>query len=172
MKKILVAGLLFLAACASPKHSYTGTIHVSAETWGHFQNYLATIGSNRPGAFAIQKTGDGSFYIYCSDLQCMGGPTYKAEALRKCEQNGGECVIFAYGRDILVSYDVAKPQASYSSGSSSQSASATPTDTRSIQRISQTFRTEVDDFVAGSKTSSGRYRFLAVSPKGDRIGTW
>ena len=107
MKKYLLPLLLLLSACAA-NDKPAGKITVSRNTWGHFQEYLAAIGSNQPGAFAISKSGSGSYYIWCEDLQCMGGPTYKRDALRACERDGDDCVVFAYRRDILTSYDVAK----------------------------------------------------------------
>jgi hypothetical protein len=167
MKKIIFAALLLLAACTTVDDKPAGTITVGSKTWGYFQEYLTRIGSNRPGAFAIEKDGRGSYYIWCEDMICAGGPTYKRDALKACEQNGADCVIFAFGRDILVPYKV-EEVAAYVPDTTT--ANATPTDTKQTQRISKSLKEEIDSYVSGSQSQTGKYRFLAVNPAGDKLG--
>lgn len=166
MKKLLIAAFLLLAACATDDKP-VGKITVSNETWGHFQEYLSRIAS-RQGAFAIQKSGYGSYYIWCEDMVCAGGPTYRREALIGCERNGGDCVIFAFGRDILVPYEVEKA-ATYVPNTTT-TATLIPTDTKKTQRISKSLKDEIDGYVSGSQSQTGKYRFLAINPAGDKLG--
>jgi len=169
MKKALMALLFLLSACAATNDKPAGKITVSNATWGHFQQYLAAIGVNQPGAFAISKSGDGSYYIWCQELQCMGGPTYKYEALRNCERDGADCVIFAYGKDILVNYEVEKRAAV-----SQVPAAPTPTQTASVappsMRISNSLRQKIELYLQNSKTRTEYYRFLAINDAGDKLG--
>ncbi len=169
MKKLLVGLLFLLAACTATNDKPVGKITVSNATWGSFQQYLAAIGINQPGAFAISKTGHGSYYIWCRELQCAGGPTYKYEALRACERDGADCVIFAFGRDILVSYDVEKPTTT-----SSTNAAPAPSQAASIPpprlRVSKALRSKIEIYLANSKTRTEYYRFLAINDAGDRLG--
>ncbi|WP_374379869.1 hypothetical protein [Dongia sp.] len=167
MKKILIAALLLLSACVAPDEKPVGTMTVSNRTWGSFQEYLGRIGSNHPGAFAIGKDGDGSYYIWCADVLCAGGPTYKRDALKGCERYGIDCVIFAFGRDILVPYKL-EERAAYVPDTTVSSAA--PTDTKQTQRISNSLKSEINHYLAGSKVQTGRYRYLAVNPSGDRLG--
>lgn len=171
MHKLLFPLLLLLTtACVAPNDKPIGKITVSNATWGSFQEYLGRIGSNHPGAFAIEKDGSGSYYIWCEDMLCSGGPTYKREALIACERDGADCVIFAFGRDILVPYEVAKVSNYQPSGSADQTASAEPTDTRRVQRLSNSLKADVERYLDGSKIQTGKYRFLAVNSRGDRLG--
>ena len=167
MKKLLFAALLLLAACTTTDDKPIGTITVSSKTWGHYQEYLGRIGSNRPGAFAIEKDGGGSYYIWCEDMLCAGGPTYKRDALKGCEEYGADCVIFAFGRNIQVPYKVEEKTAYVPD---TTTVNAVPTDTKLTQRISKSLKDQVDNYVAGSQSQTGKYRFLAVNSAGDRLG--
>lgn len=105
MKKYLIALFVLLAACTSTQ-KHVGKITLTQETNRNFQQYLAAIGINQPGAFAVSLDGRNSYYIWCREMMCMGGPTYKNDAKRACEKFGKECVVLAYRKDTLVPYDV------------------------------------------------------------------
>jgi hypothetical protein len=70
-------------------------------------SYLPAIGSTRPGAFAVSKSGDASGYSWCDETACSSGSSYSTHAINDCQSAGGDsCYIFAYGRDIKVDYIV------------------------------------------------------------------
>lgn len=108
---------LALAACAGSANTSGaktdgaktgGTRTISAKTWGHYQSYLADIGTTSPGAFAVSENGRAAFYVYCKDVRCASGTAYKHDAVRRCRDlSGQDCYVFAFRRDIEVAYKVA-----------------------------------------------------------------
>jgi hypothetical protein len=91
---------------------------IDREVWAHFQSYLKTIGSTRPGAYAITTDGHGAFYVYCQETRCMAGPSYGQDAVDRCErENGTDCVVFAVRGDIKVEYEIVDDGSGSSSGS-------------------------------------------------------
>lgn len=81
------------------------SIEISDRVWGHFQEYLVTLGPSKPGAFAVSSDGGSSYYIYCQDVRCRSGTTYSHEAVSRCESSTGrDCVLFALRREIQVAY--------------------------------------------------------------------
>ena len=98
----------------------------------------------------------------------MGGPTYKHDALRACERDGDDCVVFAYRRDILVDYEVEKATAT-TTQAPAQTASVTPT-VKPVMRISSSLRQDIEQYLANSKTQTENYRFLALNKAGDKLG--
>lgn len=98
--------LLQLGFWANAAHAEP--IEISDRVWGSFQEYLREIGSTNPGAFAVTKDGNSSYYIYCPEFRCVSGQTYRHEALRRCAATAGrECVLFAFREDILIPYKLA-----------------------------------------------------------------
>jgi hypothetical protein len=105
--KILVLTLiaaLSVAACAAKQIQPPSDLVLTNETWGYYQTYLSDISPNRPGAFAVSVDGRSAFYMWCQDVLCMGGPTYKRDAIKGCEKFGRECLVFAYRDEIIVPY--------------------------------------------------------------------
>jgi hypothetical protein len=96
----------FLSGCATPQVKPAEKITLSHQVWGYYQEYLADIYPNRPGAFAVSENGRNAYYYYCTDIRCMPGKGYKQGALDGCNRWGNDCLVFAYGRDILVNYEV------------------------------------------------------------------
>jgi len=107
MKKLLIPFLFLLSACATDQKP-AGKITLSRETASSFQQYMSRIGNNQPGAFAVSLNGRNSYYVWCQAIRCMGGPTYKQDALRACEEYGEDCVILAYRNKAVIAYDVAQ----------------------------------------------------------------
>jgi hypothetical protein len=117
MLRILLAVLsaALVAACASPfKSAYDApegqVLVVRKAEWVEFQTYLSMIGNTRPGAFVMHVT-DGQTdefnYSLCEYDSCYGGPSYGTAAMNLCRKRGGECVMFANNRDILVNHKLA-----------------------------------------------------------------
>lgn len=104
----LLLASLAITACASGG-TKGGTRTITNEAWGHYQSYLADIGPTNPGAFAVSEDGRYSFYVYCRDVRCASGTTYKHDAMRRCRDlSKQECYVFAFRRNIEVSYKVAE----------------------------------------------------------------
>src|SRR6185369_14354321 len=129
MKRIalfVVAALL--AGCATApggQKNSSDTLRITESVWSSYQRYLGLIGSAHPGAFAVTADGYSSYTVWCSEVVCAGGPTYKQEALSRCRSsNGTECVIFGFGTDILVAYEIVASPVTESVASSSNSVSA------------------------------------------------
>lgn len=103
-----IMAALALSACANaPASNQAGTKSISSGIWGYYQEYLRLIGPNRPGAFAVSEDGFYAFGFYCKGIRCMGGPTYKREALANCRSYAKkDCYVFAFGRDIIVDYKI------------------------------------------------------------------
>jgi len=164
MKKCLVSLLFLLAACTSTQS--TGTkITLSQETAGSLQQYLGRVGSNQPGAFAVSRDGRSSYYIWCQDILCMGGPTYKSEALRRCEDYGEDCVVLAYRNKTLIPYDVEQRTVA----STAAAVPAAPHVPEAL-RVSATLRPEIEQYLANSNGQSKNYRFLALNAAGNKLG--
>src|SRR4051812_20049389 len=105
---------ILLVACASPFNSIYNrpdgkTLIVSKQDWAGYQEYLSKIGSTRSGAFAMgvyDGSSDGWASSYCEHDACYGGKSSENAAMDNCRK-GGECVLFARNREIMVNY---KPQ--------------------------------------------------------------
>jgi hypothetical protein len=103
---------LVAAGCASPfKSAYDApngkALVINQAEWVGFQTYLSLIGSTRPGAFTLHVTDghtDDYHYSLCEYDSCMGGPAYPNAAMNICLRDGGECVLFASNREILLNY--------------------------------------------------------------------
>lgn len=104
---------LTLAGCAighggSGSTVPDGGLKLTAGTWDYFQHYLRDIGSTGSGAFAVSTDGHSAYYAYCPGVGCIAGADDRYKAMKGCEGFGKDCVIFAFGRDILVPYEVLK----------------------------------------------------------------
>ncbi|MDY0881847.1 hypothetical protein ACFPL7_19865 [Dongia soli] len=99
---------LATAGCAGhndPAPGQKAKIGQTAMTF--FQNYYnPDIGSTRPGAFAVSRSGDWAAYSYCEELICTRGTSYGQRAIQLCEKHGEPCYLFAIGRDIRVDYEI------------------------------------------------------------------
>lgn len=113
LSRLLVSVLIALFhLSASSGMACADSIEISDRVWGHYQEYLRTIGSAKPGAFAVSRDGYSSYYVYCRDVRCMSGPTYSNDALRRCEDMANqECFVFAIRQDIKVAYTLAPKSA-------------------------------------------------------------
>ncbi len=106
---------MLIAACASPfKSAYDPAngkvLIVHKAQWMEYQGYLSMIGDTRQGAFSMHVTNgetDGLHYSLCEYDTCYGGASYANAAMNLCYKDGGECVLFATNRDILVNYKLA-----------------------------------------------------------------
>lgn len=126
MKRIVFVVLaLIIAGCASTsphRSELAGPLRITDSVWGWYQEYLGIIGYAHPGAFAVSIDGEWSYSVRCRTVMCVGGPTYKQEAIAGCEQTSGmECVVFAFGREILVAYEIEKAPVTPAAASSSDS---------------------------------------------------
>jgi hypothetical protein len=101
-----------LAACSTPQSSIYEkplgkTLVVRKEDWAAYQVYLAKIGSIGQGAFAVPVYGgltDGFYYVDCPSNHCRPGKAFANDALDDCKHGGGDCVLFAMNREIVVNY--------------------------------------------------------------------
>jgi hypothetical protein len=109
MKKLaMVLAAILLAGCSSIGEGKApqGKVTIDKGTWAFYQEYLADISPNRPGAFAVSADGQNAHYSYCREIACIGGATYRADALRGCNRHHKDCYVFAYRDQILVNYEV------------------------------------------------------------------
>jgi len=137
---------------------------IDQEIWAHFQSYLKTIGSVRPGAYAITKDGHGAFYIYCQETRCMAGPSYSQDAVDRCErENGTECVVFAVRDQIKVDYEVID---SGSSGSTSKVDVTPPPATRIT--ASPDVQAKIEAYLRNASLT-GRFWALAIAKNGSKV---
>ncbi len=114
MWRCVVVALSLLAVNATAAVAETTTeLIITAKVWGWYQEYLQLMGSSGRGAFAVTPDGKGSYAVYCEEIICVGGATYKQSALRNCRDiSGRDCIVFAYGDSILVPYKVLPPERS------------------------------------------------------------
>jgi hypothetical protein len=106
MKHILMFALLAICACtAAPEPKVSGPILIDDHVWSSFQNYLSKVSGGHAGAFAVTLDGHSSYGLICPDLACVHRSQYKRTVLERCRDYGrGDCIVFAFGRDILVDY--------------------------------------------------------------------
>jgi hypothetical protein len=106
---VVVSTVLMLAGC-TPISTYSPpvgeTVPISANVENAFKQYQADIGTTHPGAFAVTRSGRGSFYSYCTDTNCNQGIVFVREAISRCEMYGEPCYIFANGHDASYPYRV------------------------------------------------------------------
>jgi|SRR5262245_128958 len=102
---LAVCGLL-LAACAGGSTNDPPLV-ISQQTNDHFQKYLRQVQQGRAGAFAVNETGEWSFYSYCESASCNGQYNFSMDAIKGCERFGhGHCVILASNGVIKRRYTV------------------------------------------------------------------
>jgi hypothetical protein len=110
---LLMAAAVTACAASSFKSAYTApegkTLVVRPAEWAEYQTYLSMIGNTRQGAFVMHVIDGQSraiHYSLCEYDTCYGGAAYPNAALNICrrEEQGGECVLFASNREILVNY--------------------------------------------------------------------
>jgi hypothetical protein len=104
----LCASLVAGCATDSQKSPELGELKLSQRVWDHYQRYLRDMGTTGSGAFAVSRDGRSSFYSYCPGVGCITGATYKQEAIKGCQSQGSQCVIFAYDSEIVVKYKVSE----------------------------------------------------------------
>ena len=102
----LCASLVAGCAAGSQKSTELGELKLSQRVWDHYQRYLRDMGATGSGAFAVSRDGRSSFYSYCPGVGCISGATDKQEAIKGCQSQGSECVIFAYDSKVVVKYEV------------------------------------------------------------------
>lgn len=106
----VMAAALLLAGC-QPQAGRVNLeadekIQISQAVWDHYQEYLRDVGSAR-GAFTVTADGRTSNYSYCPVTNgCWSQINYSHEAIKSCQQDGMECVVFARNSTIVVDYEV------------------------------------------------------------------
>ena len=159
--------LSLAAMCVAPgTASSDEKYQISAETWGHFQEYLGKIkNGHRPGAYVITKDGYGSYYFWCGEIQCMPGATYSQEALNACEREyNTDCVVFAVRDDIRVEYEIV--------GKAPSTASApalSPAPPVAKIKVSAQVKAEIDQYLQNAQRA-GRVWALAIANDGSKVG--
>lgn len=110
IRVVAVATALALAGCAGPGAGggdQSGTKMIDSKVWAWYQQYLRDIAPSNPGAFAVSMSGRGAYYVYCQELRCQSGTSYKREALKGCRNTtNSECYIFGFKSTIEVAYKV------------------------------------------------------------------
>ncbi len=112
MVAVLLSALVTACASAFPSsyNSPSGKVLIVRKAeWNEFQKYLRMIGDTRPGSLVMHVTNgrtDEFNYSLCEYDTCYGGPSYGTSAMNRCRKRGGECVMFANNRDIVVNYKV------------------------------------------------------------------
>ena len=77
-------------------------LDISEDTNANYQDYLKIIGSTKKGAFAVSENGVYSWFIYCTDANCIPDGIGR-DALAKCQSFSGQrCQLMAYGRDLRI----------------------------------------------------------------------
>jgi hypothetical protein len=109
---LLIACVALLSACATsssptvqPSQPPGEPLFITLQIEQHLNKYYRTVGSGRPGAYAVSEKGTVGFYAYCQSFQCRDEFSYTREALRGCEaRNQGKCTILAVGRSVRHPY--------------------------------------------------------------------
>lgn len=102
LSRLVTICLCFTAFCATS----ASALEISEETNGNYQEYLKTIGSTKKGAFAVSPDGYYSYYIYCTDTNCIPDGIGR-DAISKCSSlSGQKCSLMAYGRDVRIPFTV------------------------------------------------------------------
>jgi hypothetical protein len=102
---LTICGLL-LAACAGGTTSDKPLV-ITKQTNDYFQTYLRYVQQGRAGAFAVNETGEWSFYSYCESASCNGQYNFSMDAIKGCEKFGhGRCVVLASNGVIKRPYTV------------------------------------------------------------------
>lgn len=165
--RILMALALLLGAfhLSLPAAQADTIYQIDSSVWGHYQRYLKTIGSTRPGAFAITTDGGASYFVYCEAVQCVAGTTYSHDARQSCEREfGTDCVVFAVRDSIKVQYEIRG--AARSGGSSAAPELSPPPMTRIA--VSPAIRAEIDQYLRNA-TAGGRAWALAIAKDGSAV---
>lgn len=158
--------LLLGAAGAPPAVFADGVYRIEGHVWDHYQTYLRTIGSTRPGAFAITVDGGASYFFYCQDIRCMPGSTYSHDAKQHCESAfGTDCVIFAVRDEIKVQYEI-RPAERSGSSEGTGGAALEPSPMPSVTlAVTPEVMAEVDKYLRNAQRS-GRAWALAIAKDG------
>jgi hypothetical protein len=101
----LVAALL-LAACAADdaKLAPGEKLKVTTAVMDGYQEYTHQAVT---GAFAVSLDGRSYAYYWCPGIRCLGGASvFASHAIRMCEKNGANCILFARDSGIIVPYEV------------------------------------------------------------------
>jgi hypothetical protein len=112
--KLMIAGLLAMTALTGCETANLYTppagqkVMLSQQTYDGFKEYLATIGSTHPGAFAVSESGRDYSYYYCGNTTCISGPSYAQQALHDCFRWGERCYVFATNDSPNFDYTVVK----------------------------------------------------------------
>jgi hypothetical protein len=108
LRTLLILPLIFLMGCTiGQERKPVGPLKITQEVWDNYQIYLHDLGTRNLGAYAVSLDGEKYYVVWCDGTSC-GGPTYRREAVKGCERNGRQCVLFAYLDEILVEYEIVK----------------------------------------------------------------
>lgn len=143
---------------------------IDSSVWGHYQRYLAKIGTTRPGAFAITTDGRESFSVTCPDTNCIAsGPSYSTEVKQYCEKESGtDCVVFAVRDEIKVAYEVRAGGLDYDS-SNTGGANLAPAPTTRIV-VSAEVQAKIDKYLRNA-SSGGKAWALAIAKDGSDVAS-
>lgn len=85
------------------------SLKITKQVWDGYNQYSRALGSHKEGAFAVavyDDVGVGYFYNYCPRKydRCFGA--IASDAVKRCEERGTGCLIFAQNGNIVVPYEV------------------------------------------------------------------
>ena len=108
MRFWLLAFTITLASCATtpPGAKQSDELIIALDTWWAYEHYAAQVPPSGTAAFAVSVDGNHSFAVLCGSVTCEGEEVYRQAALDQCRSFGLQCLIFAYGKDILVKYRI------------------------------------------------------------------
>lgn len=116
MRRLLFVFPLTAGATLLPlEAAWADPIAISQGVYDSYQEYLKTIGTNKPGAFAVSKSGDKSYYVHCTDENCYLSAVAR-QALEGCERDSKlPCTLLATNRDLKIEFTVFKDTSPISS---------------------------------------------------------
>lgn len=86
--------------------SAASAIEITEAVHHNYKAYMFHIGSGKSGAFAVSPSGDYSWFVYCTDVNCNADQS-SSEALVRCSAlSRVECRLMAYSSEVRIPFTV------------------------------------------------------------------
>ena len=98
MRILAVIGVALLAACQSTADIIgSGPVPDTPRIKQCIEEYMSINGM----ALALKVDGSGCGWYFCRDVSCRQGGDAMVKAKGWCERDGGECRVYAYGKEVI-----------------------------------------------------------------------